>query len=93
MLFYKIKTIEENTKDNNGFRLVLKLSLLLMRYLKSKKIIYEVAAGKIDNEKMNESLFFDYLEGHYNILVRTSEECISNFLLWQCDYSFFEDVY
>ena len=55
----------------------------------------DFAEGKIDSEKMDKSLFSDYLGGiHYSDnLIRTNEEFISNFLLWQCDYSFFEDVY
>ena len=65
----------------------------------SKKIAGDVASGKIDIDKMDENLFSNYLDTvgipYPDILVRTSEERISNFLLWQCAYSeiFFVDKY
>ncbi len=100
-LFEKIKTIEENTKHNNGLTLVPAISYSgrdeILRA--SKKIAGDIASGKIDIDKMDEDLFSNYLDTvgipYPDILVRTSEERISNFLLWQCAYSeiFFVDKY
>ena len=100
-LFEKVKIIEDSTKNNNGLTFIPAISYSgkdeILRA--SKKIACDVASGKIDIEKIDENLFSDYLDTagipYPDILVRTSEERISNFLLWQCAYSeiFFVDKY
>ncbi len=100
-LLEKVKIIEDSTKNNNGLTFIPAISYSgkdeILRA--SKKIACDVASGKIDIEKIDENLFSDYLDTagipYPDILIRTSEERISNFLLWQCAYSeiFFVDKY
>lgn len=97
----KVRTIEKETKNNNGLMLIPAISYSgrdeILRA--SRKIAHAVAAGKFDIEKIDEDSFSNYLDTAGipcpDILVRTSEKRISNFLLWQCAYSeiFFVDKY
>lgn len=100
-LFDKIKIIEESTKNNKGLTLIAAISYSgrdeILRA--SKKIARDFAAGKLNIDECNEDSFSAYLDTagipYPDILVRTSEKRISNFLLWQCAYSeiFFVDKY
>lgn len=97
----KIRKIEEITENNDGLTLLPAISYSgrddLLRA--SKKVAQDFADGKVCLEDINA----DFLAAHLDtagipdpdILVRTSERRISNFLLWQCAYSeiFFVDKY
>ncbi len=57
----------------------------------TKKIVQNVIDGKISIDKLDELTFSEFLDcpgvPDPDIIVRTSEKRISNFLLWQLAYS------
>lgn len=100
-LYAKIRKIEEETKNNDGLTLVAAISYSgkdeIVRA--TKKIAQKVADREIDIDDIDEDLFSKYLDTsgipYPDALIRTSEQRISNFLLWECAYSeiFFIDKY
>ncbi|MBQ7673963.1 MAG: di-trans,poly-cis-decaprenylcistransferase [Alphaproteobacteria bacterium] len=97
----KIQKIEDETRNNDGLTLIAAISYSgkdeIVRA--TRKIAEKVASGKIKIDDIDENLFSSYLDTasipYPDILIRTSEKRISNFLLWQCAYSeiFFIDKY
>ena len=60
----------------------------------ARRIAADAAAGRLDPEAVNETVFERYLDTHGlpepDVLIRTSgEQRLSNFLLWQCAYAEF----
>ena len=57
----------------------------------TKKIAHDVLNNKVNIDDINESIFSEYFDcpdiPYPDLLVRTSEQRISNFLLWQLAYS------
>lgn len=57
----------------------------------TKKIAVDVASGKIDAKALTEDMFASYLDTsglpYPDIIVRSSEKRLSNFLIWQLAYS------
>ncbi|NLI93277.1 MAG: isoprenyl transferase [Peptococcaceae bacterium] len=86
----------EKTKDNTGliFNLAVNYGGRAELLHAVKSIVKDVQAGKLDEEKINEESFENYLYTggcpEPDLLIRTSGEMrISNFLLWQVAYSEF----
>ena len=91
------------TKDNDKMRLVVALSYGGRQDIveAAKQIAREVAAGKLSVDDVNEHTFSSYLSTydktlassdiHFaqapDLLIRTSEQRLSNFLLWELAYT------
>ncbi|MBR1733874.1 MAG: di-trans,poly-cis-decaprenylcistransferase [Alphaproteobacteria bacterium] len=100
-LYKKVKEIEEATKEHNGLTLIAAISYSgrddIVRA--TKKIAKKIQNKEMALEDINEDSFALNLDTkgipYPDILIRTSERRISNFLLWQCAYSelFFVDKY
>lgn len=96
-----INRIEDITRENSVFTLVIALSYSardeILRAV--KKILNEIKDNEMDIEKIDEKLFEKHLDTaglpDPDIIVRTSEKRLSNFLLWQSAYSelFFIDKF
>lgn len=88
-----ITELSEATKENNELTVIAAISYSgrdeIVRAV--KKISRDVAAGKITCDDIDEKSFENYLDTQNipppDILVRTGEQRISNFLLWQLAYS------
>lgn len=88
-----ITELSEATKENNELTVITAISYSghdeIVRAV--KKISRDVAAGKITCDDIDEKSFENYLDTQNipppDILVRTGEQRISNFLLWQLAYS------
>ncbi|MBE6446884.1 MAG: di-trans,poly-cis-decaprenylcistransferase [Alphaproteobacteria bacterium] len=89
----KICALEERTRDNDKITVVGAVSYSgrdeIVR--SAQKAAKDVLDGKLNIEDLNETTFLGYLDcpdiPYPDILVRTSEQRISNFLLWQTAYS------
>jgi len=97
----RINELEEATKDNDGLHFQIALNYgsrdEMMRAV--KKVMRDVADGKISEADMKEDVFESYLDTagipEPDLLIRTSgEQRLSNFLLWQLAYAefYFTDV-
>ena len=91
------------TKDNDKMRLVVALSYGGRQDIveAAKQVAREVAAGKLSVDDVNEHTFSSYLSTydktlassdiHFaqapDLLIRTSEQRLSNFLLWELAYT------
>lgn len=88
-----IEKIQEETKNNDVLTIIGAVSYSghdeIVRA--TKKIISDVKNGKLDENCIDESVFSSYLDcpdvPFPDLLVRTSEQRISNYLLWQLAYS------
>ncbi|MCR4556153.1 MAG: di-trans,poly-cis-decaprenylcistransferase [Alphaproteobacteria bacterium] len=89
----KISQIKERTKNNNKITLICAISYSgrneIVRAV--KKIAQDVLDNKINTDDIDEQKFESYLDlpgiPYPDIVVRTSEQRISNFLLWEAAYS------
>jgi len=89
-----LKAVMRATKKNTGHNLVLALNYGGRAEITDavKKIAKDVKKGKIDPEKIDDSIFSSYLYApdipDPDLLIRTSGELrLSNFLLWQLSYT------
>jgi undecaprenyl diphosphate synthase len=95
----KIKAMEEVSKDNTSLTVIAAVSYGGREEIirATKKIVRDAKENKINIDEMDERKFASYLDAgdipYPDVLVRTSEKRISNFLLWQAAYSeiFFVD--
>lgn len=89
----KISQIKEKTKNNSKITLICAISYSgrneIVRAV--KKIAQDVRDNKISIDDIDERRFESYLDlpevPYPDIIVRTSEQRISNFLLWESAYS------
>ena len=86
----------EKTSNNTGLNLILALSYSSRWEIvnATRKIVDDVAAGKLSAENITQEVFGNYLTTKGipdpELLIRTSgEERLSNFLLWQLAYAEF----
>ena len=92
----RIAELEEATKDNDGLHFQIALNYggrdEIVRAV--KKTCEKVQAGELKIDDINQELFGEMLDTHGlpepDLLIRTcNEQRISNFLLWQLDYTEF----
>ncbi len=89
----KISILKEKTKYNDKITFICAISYSGREEIvrASKKIAKDVLGGKINIEDIDESKFRSYLDlpgvPYPDIIVRTSEQRVSNFLLWEMAYS------
>lgn len=89
----KISQIKEKTKNNSKITLICAISYSGRNEIvrAAKKIAQDVRDNKIDIDDIDEQRFESYLDlpgvPYPDIVVRTSEQRISNFLLWETAYS------
>ena len=97
----RIRELEEATVDNGGLNFTIALNYGSRDELTraAKRMAQDCAAGKLDPEKIDESVYGSYLDTHDipdpDLMIRTSgEQRLSNYLLWQLAYSefYFTDV-
>ncbi|MEE0883701.1 MAG: isoprenyl transferase [Faecalimonas sp.] len=97
----RIAELEEATKDNDGlcFQIALNYGSRDEMLRAMKKMAADCVDGKVELERVDESLFETYLDTHDipdpDLMIRTSgEQRLSNYLLWQLAYSefYFTDV-
>lgn len=97
----RIRELEEATVDNGGLNFTIALNYGSRDELTraAKRMAQDCAAGKLDPEKIDESIYGSYLDTHDipdpDLMIRTSgEQRLSNYLLWQLAYSefYFTDV-
>lgn len=89
----KISQIKEKTKNNSKITLICAISYSgrseIVRAV--KKVVQDVLDKKIEVNDIDEQRFESYLDlpgvPYPDIVVRTSEQRISNFLLWESAYS------
>ncbi len=89
----KISQIKEKTKNNNKITFICAISYSgrneIVRAV--RKIVKDVQNNKVDVNDIDEQQFESYLDlpgiPYPDIVVRTSEQRISNFLLWEMAYS------
>ncbi|MDR3180277.1 MAG: di-trans,poly-cis-decaprenylcistransferase [Holosporaceae bacterium] len=96
-----IAFLENETKSNDGITLIMAISYSgrdeILRAV--KKIAQDAMAQKINLNTLTEDDFSQYMDTknipYPDAIIRTSEQRISNFLLWQCAYSeiFFVDKF
>ncbi|MBT8156035.1 isoprenyl transferase [Epibacterium ulvae] len=91
--------LECNTAGNDGTHLTIALNYGGRDEVAraTKRLAQDVAAGKLDPEKVDEETLPRYLDTHVlpdpDLVVRTSGEArISNFLLWQSAYAEYEFI-
>lgn len=82
------------TSQNRGMTLCLAINYGSRREITDavKKIVSDVKKGKLDEEKIDETLFSRYLDtkemSDPDLLIRTGgEKRLSNYLLWQLSYA------
>ena len=89
----KISEIKEKTKNNSKITFICAISYSGRSEIvrAAKKIAQDVLDNKIDIDDIDEQRFESYLDlpgvPYPDIVVRTSEQRISNFLLWETAYS------
>lgn len=97
----RIRELEEATVNNGGLNFTIALNYGSRDELTraAKRMAQDCAAGKLDPEKIDESVYGSYLDTHDipdpDFMIRTSgEQRLSNYLLWQLAYSefYFTDV-
>ena len=97
----RIAELEAATVDNGGLNFTIALNYGSRDEMTraAKRMAQDCAAGKLDPETIDESVFESYLDTHGipdpDLLIRTSgEQRLSNYLLWQLAYSefYFTDV-
>ena len=97
----RIRELEAATVDNGGLNFTIALNYGSRDELTraAKRMAQDCAAGKLDPEKIDESVYGSYLDTHDipdpDLMIRTSgEQRLSNYLLWQLAYSefYFTDV-
>ena len=89
----RISILREKTKNNDKITLIGAVSYSgkdeIIRAV--KKISRNVLDGKVSAEEIDEEVFSSYLDlpnvPYPDVVVRTSEQRISNFLIWQLAYS------
>ena len=92
-LLEKIRKLEENTKNNDKITVIGAVSYSGRNEIvrSAKKIAQDVIDGRLKIDDIDETAFSGYLDcpdiPYPDIVVRTSEQRISNFLLWQTAYS------
>ncbi len=91
--------LELMTADNDGTHLTIALNYGGRDEVAraTKRLAYDVAAGKLDPKSINDETLPKYLDTIYlpdpDLVIRTSGEArISNFLLWQSAYSEYEFI-
>ena len=97
----RIGELEAATVDNGGLNFTIALNYGSRDEMTraAKRMAQDCAAGKLDPDKIDESVFESYLDTHGipdpDLMIRTSgEQRLSNYLLWQLAYSefYFTDV-
>ena len=97
----RISELEAATVDNGGLNFTIALNYGSRDEMTraAKRMAQDCAAGKLDPETIDESVFESYLDTHGipdpDLMIRTSgEQRLSNYLLWQLAYSefYFTDV-
>ena len=89
----KISVLKERTKDNDKITFICAISYSGREEIvrASKKIAQDVSDQKIAIDDIDEHKFASYLDlpevPYPDVVVRTSEQRISNFLLWEMAYS------
>ncbi len=97
----RIAELEEATRDNGGLNFQIAINYgsrdEIVRAV--RRLAIDCAEGRVDAEKIDESLFEQYLDTHGipdpDLMIRTSGELrLSNYLLWQLAYTefYFTDV-
>ncbi|EBA17721.1 undecaprenyl diphosphate synthase [Roseobacter sp. SK209-2-6] len=91
--------LEEETQENDGTHLTIALNYGGRDEVAraTKRLAQDVAAGKLDPEKVDQETLPRYLDTHVlpdpDLVIRTSGEArISNFLLWQSAYAEYEFI-
>ena len=92
----RIGELEAATVDNGGlnFTIALNYGSRDEMTLAARRMAQDCAAGKLDPDKIDESVFESYLDTHGipdpDLMIRTSgEQRLSNYLLWQLAYAEF----
>ena len=97
----KIVELEKASKDNTGINFTIALNYGSRDEITraARKLAKDCAAGKVDPDTIDESLFNSYLDTNDipdpDLMIRTSgEQRLSNYLLWQLAYSefYFTDI-
>ena len=97
----RIGELEAATVDNGGLNFTIALNYGSRDEMTraARRMAQDCAAGKLDPDKIDESVFESYLDTHGipdpELMIRTSgEQRLSNYLLWQLAYSefYFTDV-
>lgn len=89
----KLKNLEEKTKNNTGLVVSIAISYSSRDEITraAKKISNSVLEGKLSIDDITEDVFASYLDTKDvpdpDLIVRTKEQRLSNFLLWQTAYS------
>jgi len=89
----KISILKEKTKNNNKITVICAISYSGREEIvrATKKIAQDVLNQKVGIDEIDEQKFESYLDlpgvPHPDVVVRTSERRISNFLLWEIAYS------
>ena len=97
----RIGELEAATVDNGGLNFTIALNYGSRDEMTraARRMAQDCAAGKLDPDKIDESVFESYLDTHGipdpDLMIRTSgEQRLSNYLLWQLAYAefYFTDV-
>ena len=97
----RISELEAATVDNGGLNFTIALNYGSRDEMTraARRMAQDCADGKLDPDKIDESVFESYLDTHGipdpDLMIRTSgEQRLSNYLLWQLAYSdvYFTDV-
>ena len=97
----RIGELEAATVDNGGLNFTIALNYGSRDEMTraARRMAQDCAAGKLDPDRIDESVFESYLDTHGipdpDLMIRTSgEQRLSNYLLWQLAYAefYFTDV-
>ena len=97
----RIRELEAATVNNGGLNFTIALNYGSRDEIvrASRRIAKDCAEGRLDPDRIDESVFESYLDTHGipdpDLMIRTSgEQRLSNYLLWQLAYSefYFTDV-